>query len=52
MDGIRRVADAALTTVGGRADAPGPREMWRSLDTAITDIVDGVPTTGVGRTSH
>jgi Rrf2 family protein len=43
---ILRVADGALTTVGGRADHPagthGLREMWRSLDTAITDVVDGV----------
>jgi Rrf2 family protein len=39
---ILRVADGALTTAGGRADAPGLRDMWRSLDTAITDVVDGV----------
>jgi Rrf2 family protein len=42
---ILRVADGALTTVGVRADppaAPGLRDMWRSLDTAITDVVDGV----------
>ena len=42
---ILRVADGALTTVGGRADhpaAPGLRDMWRSLDTAITDVVDRV----------
>lgn len=43
---ILRVADGALTTVGGRADHPavarGLRDMWRSLDTAITDVVDGV----------
>lgn len=46
---ILRVADGALTTVGGRADHPastsGLREMWRSLDTAITDVVDGVTLT-------
>ena len=40
---ILRVADGALTTVGGRADHPPvTREMWRSLDTAITDVVDSV----------
>jgi Rrf2 family protein len=39
---ILRVADGALTTVGGRADHPGVARMWRSLDTAITDLVDGV----------
>lgn len=43
---ILRVADGALTTVGGRADHPavarGLRDMWRSLDSAITDVVDGV----------
>ena len=43
---ILRVADGALTTVGGRTDHPavtrGLRDMWRSLDTAITDVVDSV----------
>ena len=37
---ILRVADGALTTVGGRADTPGLRDMWRSIDTAISDVVD------------
>jgi Rrf2 family protein len=43
---ILRVADGTLTTVGGRADhpaaGPGLRDMWRMLDTAITDVVDHV----------
>lgn len=45
---ILRIADGALTTVGGRADhpaAPGLRDMWRSLDTAITEVVDRVTLT-------
>lgn len=39
---VLRVADGALTIMGTRAATPVLRDMWRSLDTAITDVVDGV----------
>src|SRR5690242_2162383 len=39
---ILRVADGALTTANGRTDHPAMTRVWRSLDSAITGVVDGV----------